>query len=132
MVELGNLAFGNPGKAGDCKISREWESIFDVLLESLGVGYHGTEYVNDVFEMHMYDWTGECTCGAGDESENHLSNCVLARPNFWYKPTDYKLEWYKYPLRDSYANQDISRKEFAKMVLDCADSVERDNKNAKS
>ena len=127
MPELGNLCFGNPGRAGRYEIERDWESIFEILLEELYSDCYGEDYENDTFEMHPYYW-GECTCGDDDKdgAENHSPDCLLMRPNFVYKPTGYKLEWYKYAMRDAYANMDLSIKEFTEMVLHCANSVEKE------
>lgn len=197
-MELGNMVFGHscgtvPVKCGP------WEAAFVPLLEVLdypggAVTTYGTEFSNEVFEMHKYWWT-DCTCGFDDEEciwleqnkhssqcigklvnnkaheiakdygsvlhgkgnvvfkkwlahnnipyqgcmlacdcgweqkyqewrkdHNHTDDCCLVRPNFWYKPTNYKIWWYKYPFRDSYANNKISLKTFNKIVSDCMSS----------
>lgn len=54
---------------------------------------------------------------------DHKEDCPIVLPNFHYKPTDYRLKWYKYPLRDSYANQKLSLKQFAAMIDDCKRSL---------
>jgi hypothetical protein len=57
-------------------------------------------------------------------SENdHSHDCLLVMPNFHYKPTDYQLKWYKYPLRDSYANQELTVRQFAAMIDACIASI---------
>lgn len=35
----------------------------------------------------------------------HRSNCECVLPNFLYKPDNLEINWYKYPLRDSYSNR---------------------------
>lgn len=53
---------------------------------------YGAEYETDVFMMHPYCWCqrDECPwCRAEDPM-----------PNFWYKPTDFRVWWYKYIGRD--------------------------------
>ena len=58
-------------------------------------------------------------------SENdHTSHCPIIKPNFLYKPTGLEIQWYKYPLRDAYFNQDISLNEFKDIIDDCIKSVE--------
>ena len=53
----------------------------------------------------------------------HLDTCKLVMPNFWHKPSGYQLSWYKYPLRDSYANAKISENEFLSIIDDCIGSL---------
>lgn len=55
--------------------------------------------------------------------DGHKTDCMLAKDNFHYKPTDFGIQWYKYPLRDSYMNQDISLEEFRRIIDDCIASV---------
>ena len=56
-------------------------------------------------------------------SNGHKDSCLLVRPNFWYKPEDFTIMWYKYPLRDSYSNKEISLKEFKAIIDKCIESV---------
>jgi hypothetical protein len=76
-----------------------------------------------------------CTCDYKDRKEQfyeefieehgeHPETCYTMRPNFHHKPTGYKLQWYKYPLRGSYANQDLDFDEFTDIVDDCRASIE--------
>jgi hypothetical protein len=68
----------------------------------------------------------KCTCGAENnwvEKEEHESSCKLVAPNFWYKPSDFQIQWYKYPLRDSYKNQNINLSDFRKIIDDCIKSL---------
>jgi len=55
--------------------------------------------------------------------EGHKPDCMLMKPNFFYKPTGYSLKWYKYPLRDSYANRNLSPEEFEDMIYRCIQSL---------
>jgi len=47
-----------------------------------------------------------CTCGKEEKAKqwfsgnDHAERCVIALPNFWFKPTGFKLTWYKYIGRD--------------------------------
>lgn len=54
---------------------------------------------------------------------DHSADCLTVLPNFHYKPTDYRLSWYKYPMRSAYANQDLSYKEFRGILVKCAESL---------
>ena len=124
-MELGNLIFGN--SRGEFPVERgDWQKVFCEFLEDMGFDSYGYVpmwasnelkkfqtarggFENDVFIINPYYW-GE------DDSEK-------VKPNFIFKKTGYTLDWYKYPLRDSYANQDISFAEFKEMIEECKKSV---------
>lgn len=95
-------------------------------LEKLGIDWWSSDraVTSDTFSMRPYYW-GLCTCGAGEDSEEHSDQCRIMLPNFQYKPTDYNLEWYKYPLRSAMANKSVSVSEFRSMIQDCILSLER-------
>lgn len=124
-MELGNLIFGH--SRGQYEVPRgQWQDKFAELLDFFHLDYHGVAneksidkmrkkhnvVINDrdgirtpKFEINPYYW--------GDDDS------IIYIPNFIYFPTEYELMWYKYPLRDSYANQDITFKEFCRMIDDC-------------
>lgn len=56
--------------------------------------------------------------------KGHKPDCPLVKPNFLYKPTGFSIQWYKYPLRDSYMSEQISVEEFAAMIDACIASLE--------
>ena len=58
----------------------------------------------------------------GGES-GHVSWCPVIRPNFRHKQSGFEIQWYKYPLRDSYTNYKISLNEFRKIITDCINSL---------
>jgi len=74
-----------------------------------------------------------CTCGYKERVEiwqesigypgGHKPDCDLERPNFLFKPTGLRIEWYKYPLRDAYSNQEITAKDFNKIIIRCIKSL---------
>lgn len=73
-------------------------------------------------------WHGcavRCSCDYNEKwatfcNENeHDKECHLVKPNFLYKPTDFRIQWYKYPLRDSYMNREISLGSFSRIIDDC-------------
>lgn len=55
--------------------------------------------------------------------DGHLDTCMYRQPNFLYKPTDFRIEWYKYPLRDSYMNQELGIGEFTIIIKKCIESL---------
>jgi hypothetical protein len=78
----------------------------DVLIEALCVEH----------ELPYPHGSGvHCTCAYRDEwqafaAENgHAESCALVQPNFLFKPTGFTLDWYKYPLRDSYSSEPLTK-----------------------
>lgn len=121
-MELGNMLFGN--SRGEHEVPRGWQDIFCTLLDALSMDYHGEGYENNVFIIRPYFWgddpcpdDGECPCG-------NVALCQSMKPNFVFKPSGYELRWYKYPLRDSYANKELTRVQFFQMIGDCIRSIE--------
>jgi len=117
-MELGNIIFGY--SRGQYSVPRGiWEERFYNFLEKINSDNYG--YANDqhhpnvnsrggfettLFTINPYWW------GSYDDDE-------VGKPNFIYHPTGYHLTWYKYPLRDAYANQKMTYKEFDLMLKDC-------------
>lgn len=72
-----------------------------------------------------------CTCGFDEsyskwlETNYHKDSCRLLKPNFFYKPTGFQIMWYKYPLRDSYMNQNITVDEFKEILTHCTESYKK-------
>lgn len=92
-----------------------------------------------LYIKHGFPTTGEnwwfgcalgCTCDYGARRDkflaenSHSTDCPIIRPNFLYKPTNFSIMWYKYPLRDSYMSYDITIKEFRKIINDCIKSLQ--------
>lgn len=134
-MELGNLIFGN--SRGEFPVNRDWQDMFIEHLYQLGFDGYGMpnevdrngkspvdymekqivsstgekfyKYENDVFSIMPYYW--------GDDDE------ICELPNFKHKPTGFELSWYKYALRDSYMNQDLSKEELELMLKNCVTSM---------
>lgn len=91
--------------------------------------------VKALCRKHGIPWNGgrgcavHCTCSYDKEWElwvaenHHAAQCPIIRPNFCYKPKDFQLKWYKYPLRDSYMNQAIDLVDFRSIIDSCIASV---------
>ena len=119
-----------------CYISRETKELVENGITFMDDNYtdfvvnfrkeHGIENPKDWREVNL------CTCGNAEEwlefvsSNYHKDTCSLVRPNFVYYPNGYTLSWYKYPLRDSYANRRITRKEFYYMIHTCIESLKKE------
>ena len=68
-----------------------------------------TLFDNEIITILPYYW--------GDD------DVICTLPNFVYKPTGFTLSWYKYPLRDSYMNQDLSFDAFLDILKHAQDSI---------
>lgn len=103
---------------------------------------------NNVFLLRPEIWRdSDCICGLDDEEadlfyeENNESSyintdtgfhsidccCSSSRVvNFWYKPTNLKISWYKYPFRDADSNQGITYEYLEAIMKDCKKSMLND------
>jgi hypothetical protein len=71
---------------------------------------YGTNVDNCVFSLHRYCWceAEDCKwCG-----EEHA-------PNFYYKPLDFKVWWYKYIGRSMEYNKELTALQCADMLTEC-------------
>lgn len=135
-MEIGNALFGN--SRGTNKVNRAWQNDFADFLFASGFNGYGCpdtntpkgrllenkyqvvledengepnyQYETDTFIVVPYYW--------GDDLE------MKRKPNFVYKPTGFTLNWYKYPLRDSYMNEEISKEAFLQILEVCRVSVQ--------
>lgn len=83
-------------------LKSKWENI---------LGNNGHDYENDTFMVRSYDW------GLDDEADKRNEY------HFWHKPSGFKLQWYKYPLRDPYVNMYITHEQFLDILRDCMNSI---------
>jgi hypothetical protein len=77
---------------------------------------YGTTVENAWFMMHPFCWC-------------ELDDCPWCReedpmPNFYYKPLDFKVTWYKYIGRSMEYNKDLTYLELGSMFLSCLRSRE--------
>lgn len=71
---------------------------------------YGVLIDNDTFSMHPFCWCEKETCPyCGKENQ----------PNFHYKPTDFKVWWYKYIGRGMEMNKNITSADCALMLSAC-------------
>ena len=70
-----------------------------------------------------------CTCGKYDAASEfadhhpHSDNCRLIQPNFLHKPSGFRVNWYKYPLRDSYMSPPIKLARWREVMAECLESI---------
>ncbi|MED3792473.1 hypothetical protein P4571_08450 [Niallia alba] len=133
-MELGNMIFGN--SRGSYPVDRSWQEAFvtklyDMKFDGYGIpeedarNYKGefktmkselgstTYFENDTFIIMPYYW-GE-------------DDIIAEMPNFVHKPSGFTLSWYKYALRSSYMNKDITFEELMEIMEDCKKSLGFDN-----
>ena len=93
----------------------------------------GKEKGYDDWEKAQYT----CTCGNDDAFEKwiqdnaHEAKCPLLKPNFHYKPNNFRIEWYKYPLRDAYmSGQKLTLDEFERVIDECIESLSNEKRSS--
>ena len=119
--DLENMVFDH--QALEFPIDRDkFEDRFSDFLDEISCDAYGfwlgeDKYKNDqggvttnMFEINPYYW-------GDDESKFDI-------PNFIYYPTDLRIEWYKYPLRDAWANREFTDNEF-KIILENSKNIFR-------
>lgn len=127
-IELGNLIFGN--SRGLIPLERdEWQDVIVDALESCGFDGYGhiedqrlkrfidcsmfCEHVSHVvigdYEIMPYYWGNDENIAAYDNFIDHKHNL--------------SVQWYKYPLRDSYANREITFEEWQAIFKEFSDYV---------
>lgn len=111
-MELGNMLFGNARGEHGVPRTDEWEEEITRLCTATDPDYDGYPlfYENDTFVIRGYWW--------GDEVAPEAE-----LPNFHHKPSGFKMEWYKYPLRDSYMSDDIELSDLRDMIDECIESI---------
>ena len=130
--ESGWLEYRGAGlKFGD-DISKSWEieqkkekQIVKKLYEERGW--------NTKDKNWWYGCAARCDCDYNERyrkwlkdigyPDGHKKECLLIQPNLLYKPTKFEIQWYKYPLRDSYTNQKITLEEFREIINSCIKSL---------
>lgn len=114
-MELGNLMFGHSRGTFLVEPRDVYQDIFLEFLYSIGCSFEGFSdngddvIENETFAIRPYYW--------GDDED------IAELPNFVYKPMDFELRWYKYPMRDAYCNNDLSPDEFRDILESCRASL---------
>lgn len=101
---------------GEFPIDRKtYSEIFHEFLEKCdfdSYGYNGFYkeeiYDDAVFRIRPYYW--------GDAMD------IMELPNFVYKPLGLTINWYKYPLRDSYSNIELDEVDFESILEHCIEN----------
>jgi hypothetical protein len=108
-MELGNMLFGN--SRGDFAVDRGLQDLFVDALKRAGFddrGFrHGWESDRPAPPPYNEQATATHHFVIQPYVMDELDNAVIC-PNFFDRVTGLKLRWYKYVLRDSYANYDLT------------------------
>ena len=81
------------------------------------------------YNLPMQGCAVHCTCYKDADSEkwysenHHKDGCFIDTPNFTFKPTGFTLNWYKYPLRDSYSSSELTKELMDEMMYICRGSL---------
>lgn len=124
-MEIGNRLFGN--SRGDFPVDRSLEGIFIAALKKAGFDRHGfcRTWKSDTPAPVPYNEQATATHHFVIQPyvEDDMANAVLV-PNFLDRTTGLKLRWYKHPLRDSYANYELTEEMLApileRLVEECS------------
>ena len=106
------------------------ENILQKLIKLKGDGSdiearYGINYEDDTFMMHQFCWCEreDCPWCNGEilpqmlRDDTEIQECENA-PNFLYKPTNFKLWWYKYIGRGMTQNMALSKYAYKQMKKD--------------
>lgn len=91
---------------------------------------YGTDIETDTAIMHEFCWCDkEESCPyCFNTEDNNVPEELKSKygmevdkpaPNFWYKPLDFKVWWYKYIARSVETNKVLTDDEFSSMVQHC-------------
>lgn len=145
-IEFSNDVFGmQPYYWGDCECGYEkkvyeWEcnnkhhiTCYQTLLRSEKEKSNNYKeiYLKLIkqFNLPLEGCAVHCNCdyikswAKFSENHTHAPTCRIITPNFIYKPTNYQLRWYKYPLRNAHQSEKITKKDFLIVIHKCIDSV---------
>jgi len=100
---------------------RIFEGAFCEFMNKVNINFYGYFYT-DKEKLKVFE-----TDRGGFENEVYLINPyywgedekIGEEPNFLYKPTGFAIWWYKYPLRASYMNINITLEEFREILDKC-------------
>ena len=123
--EIGQLLSGDPLARYELPRTDEYEEQFRIWLEACGFDSYGNWYEtrlipfidknnrfnNGTFAVFPYYW--------GDDE------ALQSMPNFVYKPEDVRICWYKYPLREAYANKPLTEQALIGILDVCGKSLKQ-------
>jgi len=125
-MELGNAVFGH--SRGEHPIDRDvFQDPFCYYLDLMGLNNWDStwyDYKNEVFEYRPYAWSCECE-NYTEDSYNIDHDCEFIKPNFKHYKSGLIINWYKYPLRDSYSSFPLTPFSLHDIMEDCLESIRK-------
>ena len=128
--ELGNMLFGNYRGGYPVEPRTDMEFEFGKLLSMLECDGYGIPKYSEKEKKYIYPPnTHEITTGFGNETfEIHPyywgnDEKLFDIPNFIYYPLNLELRWYKYPLRDSWSNIELTPEVMKNICEKCIESI---------
>jgi len=96
--------------------SKEAQALIEELCGRYGLSYPSSCAVHCTcdYEKEWAAWSAE---------NKHAETCALVQPNFSFKPTGFKLDWYKYALRSSYSSAPLTKEMIDEMFTECERSM---------
>lgn len=94
---------------------------------------YGINYSNNIFVIHKYCYCESPSCPycwdftVDIPTQEYIDKYGMEEdndaPNFWYKPLDFKVWWYKTIHKGLKTNKLLSKKEFMDMQVNCFESI---------
>lgn len=114
--------------------NEDGEYLFAVVENEAGFLVSTSDYIIRTLceEMDLDPEFGcmvHCTCGPREEwaawskEHTHADRCPIDLPNFWYKPTDLRVQWYKHVARGVSSNRELDLVEWTSIMSDCYQAV---------
>lgn len=98
------------------KYTKVENSVQEKFCKELGLTYPEGRVVHCTcnFDKDYQEWISK---------NSHYPECPIVRPNFWYKPMNVRVMWYKHIGLDSYINKELRLKQFLKIIDECIASL---------
>ena len=101
----------------------EWVNFFKREVDGKVSSLDHSEWMKLAGEVNKRRTTShdlECDfCKTGGTAESKGGEAGRPAPNFWYKPTNFKVWWYKYIGRNKETNRVVSKEEIKRIAEHC-------------
>ena len=115
---------------GDCSCGSEElnEKIEDELIKEIFTDEEYKKYISsNKINKKLKEKVDKFHKLCDQKMISHKEDCLLLKHNFVYYPNTEKefwIDWYKYPFRDSYMNQNLSEEQILEIFRDCIKEIE--------
>jgi len=113
----------------------EWSNFFDRFLKERGVSKQWPEHISSEERERRFAVMDEANTHRSISHDHVCDFCqgkifteygaepMRPAPNFWHRPSNFKVWWYKYIGRDMECNMEISDRDILEIIRECMDSV---------